>query len=107
MFTSPICKELGESTVEMLTAKILPDEFIRGYRGRLKILNVLFPTVMKFMVALREQVHSQELFLPECPQQLLLRLQLGLATKRNLASFALHRPIFNIQKMDFYTTLQE
>lgn len=98
MITSPICKEMGESAVEMLTAKILPDEFIRGYRGRLKVLNVLFPTVMKFMAALREQVHSRELFLPECPAAVTLAIAAGiplqdLVRKHSLLPF--HRTVPN------------
>ncbi len=60
----------------MLIAQIFPDEFTRGYRGRLRVLNV-FPTTLKFMAALRKEVHPCETPLVEYPAAATLALAAG------------------------------
>lgn len=49
----------------LVTSNILEDEFSRGYRGRLRVLNQ-YPSVLKFMAALREAMHPPGTQLTEC-----------------------------------------
>lgn len=57
----------------MLTAEILDDEFSRGYRGRLRVLNQ-YSSVLKFMGDLRKTVHPLGTPSNECPAAATLAL---------------------------------
>lgn len=79
----------------MLRAQSHPDEFILGYRGRLRVLN-LFPTVANLMAALRDEVHPLGTPLRECPVAVTLALADGTSLQSFVRSHSLlpfHRAI--------------
>lgn len=58
--------QIDQPHPDMIVGRPHPDEFVRGYRGRLRVLNN-FPTIVKFMAALRRHVHPGGTPESECP----------------------------------------
>ena len=78
----------------MITSQIHPDEFSRGYRGRLRITN-LFPSTKIFMAALREELHPPGTPLVECPEAAILALAAGIPLQQFVRSHSL-LPLFRM-----------
>lgn len=78
-----------------MTSNILEDEFSRGYRGRLRVLNQ-YPSVLKFMAALREAKHSLRTQLSECSAAATLALAAEIPLKEFVRKHSLlpfHRTV--------------
>lgn len=79
---------------QMLTTQIFPDEFTRGYRGRLRVLNQ-YKSTHKFMVALGNEMHPG-ISLSESPAAATLALTAGMPLQqfvRNHSLLPFHRAI--------------
>lgn len=72
-----------------MTSNILEDEFSRGYRGRLRVLNQ-YPSALTFMAALRKTVHATGTPSDECPAAATLALAAGISPEQFVRKHSLH-----------------
>ncbi len=78
-----------------ITSKIHPDEFSRGYRGRIRIPNITFPSTKSFMAALREELHPPGTPQDDCPDAATLALAAGMSLMQFVRSHTLI-PLFRM-----------
>lgn len=79
----------------LITSKVHPDEFSRGYRGRIRIPNIIFPSTKSFMAALREELHPPGTPQDDFPDAATLALAAGMDLKQFVRSHTLI-PLFRM-----------
>jgi hypothetical protein len=85
----------------MQTSRIHIDEFICGYRGRLRAFNLFRGSKYNFMHALHKEMHPPETPLNECPAAVTLALAAGMPIQQFVQNHSL-LPYHNFISMKDY-----